>query len=195
MDQDTHNEDRRLVSAILNRDTRTTREFLYRKCYPLFRSIHSRYHTDCDTPVELANEIYLYIMTPSPGSGLSKLERFEFRCSLMMWLKVVTENYCRRLYRQRIETDEISTESGDRILPSDESLMENTRNLDMNDVYKLLEMMPNQRYRRLIELRYLKEMTNEETAGMLDMTMANYYNKHRLAKEQFCSMLRKEGLL
>ena len=56
-------------------------------------------------------------------------------------------------------------------------------------------MMPNLRYRNLIELRYVKEKTNEETADILGMTMDNYYNKHKLAKAQFCNILRKEGLL
>jgi hypothetical protein len=46
-----------------------------------------------------------------------------------------------------------------------------------------------------MELRYIEEKTNEETAIVLGMTMDNYYNKHRLAKAQFSNILRKEGLL
>lgn len=46
-----------------------------------------------------------------------------------------------------------------------------------------------------LELRYVEEKTNEETAMVLEMTMDNYYNKHKLAKAQFCNILRKEGLL
>ena len=67
--------------------------------------------------------------------------------------------------------------------------------INTSDVRKILEMMPNERYRHLIELRYIEEKTNEETAIALAMTMDNYYNKHRLAKAQFSNILRKEGLL
>ena len=35
-------------------------------------------------------------------------------------------------------------------------------------------------------------MSNEETAEALGMTMANYYNKHKLAKEQYAKACRKE---
>ena len=67
--------------------------------------------------------------------------------------------------------------------------------LNQGDVYTLLSMMHNERYRKLIQYRYLEEKTNEETAILLDMSMDNYYNKHKLAKEQFKNILRKEGLL
>ena len=67
--------------------------------------------------------------------------------------------------------------------------------LDQSDVDSLLQMMHNERYRKLIQYRYLDERTNEETAKLLDMSMDNYYNKHKLAKEQFKNILRKEGLL
>ena len=33
--------DQEIVKAILRRDTEITKEFLYRKCYPLFAAIHS----------------------------------------------------------------------------------------------------------------------------------------------------------
>ena len=56
-------------------------------------------------------------------------------------------------------------------------------------------MMPNSRYRELIRYRYVEEKTNEETAELLGMSMDNYYNKHRLAKEQLKRILRKEGLV
>ncbi len=67
--------------------------------------------------------------------------------------------------------------------------------LDMDDVQKILSMMPNQRYRKLIEYHYVDEKTNEETALLLEMSMANYYNCHKRAKAQYCEVLRKEGLI
>lgn len=94
-----------------------------------------------------------------------------------------------------MEIDRDSDVGSDRNMPDDESLTENTRSIDMEDVHKILDMMPNQRYRKLIEYRYVDEKSNEETAMLLAVTMANYYNMHKRAKAQYCEVLRKEGLL
>lgn len=60
------------------------------------------------------------------------------------------------------------------------------------DIERLLQLMPNKRYSQLIRLRYMKSFTHEETAKALGMTMANYYNKHKLAKEQFVKIYNME---
>jgi len=187
--------DQEIVKAILDRDTIVTKEFLYRKCYPLFKAVYDKYYTDCESCFELINEIYVYIMIPQKKTNVSKLAAFGFRCTLTMWLKIVVENYCHQLYARRMEIDRDSDVGSDRKIPDDESLMENTRNIDMEDVHKILNMMPNQRYHKLIEYRYVDEKTNEETAMLLAVTMANYYNMHKRAKAQYCEVLRKEGLL
>jgi RNA polymerase sigma factor (sigma-70 family) len=187
--------DQQIVAAILKRDTEVTKEFLYKRCYPLFKSIFDKYYTDCENCFELINEIYVYIMIPQKKTNVSKLAAFGFRCTLTMWLKIVVENYCRQLYAKRIELDEETDVTSDRNWTDDISLKENTRNIDMEDLHKILNMMPNQRYRQLIEFRYVEDRSNEETADLLGMTMANYYNKHKLAKAQYCEILRKEGLI
>lgn len=190
-----HYTDQEIVKAILDRDTVITKEFLYRKCYPLFKAVYDKYYTDCESCFELINEIYVYIMTPQKKTNISKLAAFGFRCTLTMWLKIVVENYCHQLYARRMEIDRVSDVASDRNMPDDESLTENTRSIDMEDVRKILNMMPNQRYRQLIMYRYIDEKTNEETAMLLAVTMANYYNMHKRAKAQYCEVLRKEGLL
>ena len=65
----------------------------------------------------------------------------------------------------------------------------------MHDLKKILASMPNERYRRLIEFRYVEDRTNEETASLLGLAMSNYYNTHKRAKGQFCAALREEGLI
>ena len=55
-----------------------------------------------------------------------------------------------------------------------------------------LRLMSNARYRNLIRIRYLEQKSNEETAEILGMSMENYYNKHKLAKEQYIRVWRKE---
>ena len=187
--------DQEIVKAILCRDTEITKEFLYWKCYPLFASIHAKYYTDCDTPIELINEIYVFILLPHKDTHRSKLQDFGFRCSLTTWLKIITENYCRQLFSKRMEIDNDSDVNSDRNILQEESLSQSTQNFNVADVYKILSMMPNQRYAKLIEYRYIDEKSNEETAVLLGMNMANYYNCHKRAKAQYCAILRKEGLI
>lgn len=187
--------DQQIAQAILRRDTLITKEYLYRKCYPLFKAIFDKYYTDCENPIELINEIYVYILIPHRETHRSKLQDFGFRCTLTMWLKIVTENYCHQLFAKRIPSDENNDIADDRNDMGDDSFIANTRKLDMDDVWKILSMMPNQRYRKLIEYRYVDEKTNEETALLLEMSMANYYNCHKRAKAQYCEVMRKEGLI
>ena len=186
--------DMEIVQAILQRDVVVTREYLYKKCYPLFKSIYDKYYTDCENWIEFVNEIYLYIMTPRRDGDRCKLSDFGFRCSFPMWLKIVAENYCRQLYAKRIDIIGKNVDVSDRFDLNDQSLEIDLKLLDMEDVQKILALMPNQRYRALIEYRYVEQHSNEETAEHLSMTMANYYNKHKLAKAQFIAALRKEGL-
>lgn len=187
--------DQEIVQAILHRDTFITKEFLYRKCYPLFKSIFDKYYTDCDNCFEFVNEIYLLIMTPHKDDGRCKLSKFGFRCTLTMWLKIVAENYCHQVYAKKGDNFTESIDDSDRNSLNGHSIEMELRKLDSSDVQKVLLMMPNERYRRIIQLRYIEEKSNEETAQTLSMSMDNYYNKHKLAKEQFRAMLRKESLL
>lgn len=61
--------------------------------------------------------------------------------------------------------------------------------LARDDVETILNLMPNRRYSMLIRLKYLEEYSNEDTAAMLGMNMNTFYNKHKLAKEQFVKTL------
>ena len=187
-------DDREIVKAILSRDSDVTINYLYKQCYPLFKSIYDRYYTDCESWNELVNEIYVYIMMPGKDTGISKLAAFQFRCSLATWLKVVTENYCHQLFAKKV--DIVGENSGDTDMFSriEHSLDFDFSTINMADVMNILSLMPNQRYRKLIEFRYVLERSNEETSKLMSMTMANYYNKHKLAKAQFVAALRKEGL-
>lgn len=183
-----------LVAAILQRDTAITKEFFFRRCLPLFNNIYNKYHTDCETVLELIQEIYIYVMYLQKSTGISKLASFQHKCSLPMWLKVVAENYCHQLFAKRIEHDD-NFNCDDRLEQIGGSIVSEFKTLRMEDAYKILEQMPNKRYRRLIELRYLLDKTNKETAVALSMTMKNFYNKHRLAKAQLYVALREEGIL
>ena len=187
--------DQEIVQAILNKDARITRLYLYEKCYPLFKASFDAYYTDCETCLEFIDEIYLLIMMPRKSTKEPPLRMFGYRCSLTMWLKIIAENYCKQLFAKKLDISATSSSYSDRFDTLNNSLNMDLSSIYASDIKKILDMMPNLRYRHLIQLRYLEEKTNEETATALNMTMDNYYNKHKLAKVQFCNILRKEGLL
>ena len=188
--------DQEIVQSILNRDKEITFNYLYKDCYPLFKAIFNKYYTDCNECIEFINEIYVLIITPKKENNRSPLSDFGLRCTLTMWLKLVAENYCRHLYKKRRETSgEENFGIDDRLLSGSDSLDIDLTSINAMDVETVLSQMHHRRYSQLIRLRYLEGKTNEETAEILEMTMANYYNKHKLAKKQLINVLRKEGLL
>lgn len=187
--------DEDIVRAILRRDSEVTKYFLYKKCFPLFKSIYDRYYTDCASWDELAAEIYVYIMVPGKKTGICKLAAFQFRCTLTEWLKIVAENYCHHLYVQKVDLVAEKTGESDILNRIEHSLGFDISSLNMFDLKSVIELMPNQRYRMLIQHRYVDGRSNEETASLMSMTMPNYYNKHKLAKAQFVAALRKEELV
>lgn len=187
--------DKEIIDALLRRDPLVTKEYLYRQCYPLFKSIYDRYLTDCNSCFEFINEIYLLVMSPPRGSDIPRLAAFSYRCSLTMWFKIVAQNYCRQIFAKKGDFFEESLPDSDRNLSLSLSLSSTTRNLDLADLNRLIAAMPNARYREIIRLRYLEDKTNEEAAAQLGMSMMNFYNKHKLAKAQFCEQLRNERLI
>lgn len=66
-------------------------------------------------------------------------------------------------------------------------------NLNRKDAMTILKMMPNKRYSNIIRMLYLEHKTLAEAAEALGMTMKNFYNKEKLAKEQYERVLRKEA--
>lgn len=189
--------DHDIVLALLQRDERVTREFFYRKCYPLFKSVYDNYHTDCSSCMEFISEIYVHVMTPMKGSGLCKLEQFKFQSTLFTWLKTVCLFYCYKKYerKQKFPTNRISEkfdDGGVRIEKLSASIRIEEFSLENYDAEMILQLMPNRRYSQLIRLRYFQGHTNEETAQLMGMNMNTFYNKHKMAREQFIKVLRKE---
>lgn len=189
--------DHEIVLALLQRDENVTREFLYRKCYPLFKSVYDNYHTDCSSCMEFINEIYIHILSPRKSFGSCKLEQFKFQSTLYTWLKTVCLFYCYKKYerKQKLPTNRISEkfdDEGIRIESISESISIDNSSLENYDAEVILKLMPNRRYSQLIRLRYFQGHTNEETAQIMGMNMNTYYNKHKMAKEQYLKTLRKE---
>lgn len=192
-------DDRAVVEAILLRNQRVTQQYLYIKCFPLFKSVYDNYYTDCQSCVEFINEIYLHLMVPSTTTGFCRLQTFQFGSTLTTWLKTVAVYYCYEHFRRKKtvtmveEKVEFDDGYGDRFDQYAASMYEEQAPLSRHDLEVILGLMPNKRYSSIIRLRYLEGLSNEETAAALEMTMDNYYNKHRRAKLQFNEILNREG--
>lgn len=190
--------DLQVAKALIARDEEVTRQFLYRQCYPLFKSVYDHYYTGCGCCKEFIDEIYILVLSPRVEDGKCRLENFRGESTLTSWLKTVCLFYCYEKYEKRehmpmyetlLDPDE---QEGDRHDQRYGFVEMDFSRLNRQDVHIVLELMPNRRYSTLIRLRYLEELSNEETAEAMGMSMDNYYNKHKLAKKQYEQIWRKE---
>jgi len=201
-----YTEDLQIAKALINFDENITRQYYYRDCYPLFKSIFDNYYTDCSSCKEFMDEIYIVVLAPSKFTGKCQMENFKGESTLRSWLKSACLYYCYNKYKLKKRMPiyeslpQSTTKSSDDEIGSDRfdaiygSIEIDFGNLNYEDALIILRQMPNRRYSDLIRLRYLEQKTNEETAEALGMTMDNYYNKHKLAKEQYVRIFRKEIL-
>lgn len=197
--------DLQIAKALIERDDGTTRSYLYQQCYPLFKSIYDNYYTDCVTCKEFIDEIYIVVLAPSNVTGKCQMENYRGESTLASWLKTACLYYCYNKYESKSRmpiheplTLQVNTEKevdGDRMDDRFGSIEMDFSHLNREDALAILRRMPNKRYSEIIRLRYLELLTNEETAKALDMTMDNYYNKHKLAKAQYLRIYRKEERL
>lgn len=197
-----YEEDKRIAKSLINKDEKTTKQFFYQQCYPLFKSIYDNYYTDCTCCKEFIDEMYVVVLAPSKTTGKCQMENFRGESTLTSWLKTACLYYCYKKYEQKNKKppfEQIPNSSSDKD-SSDAGRNEEVfgsieidfSNLNRDDALVILKNMPNKRYSELIRLRYLEELSNEETAKKLGMNMDNYYNKHKLAKEQYERICRKE---
>lgn len=194
-------EDLQIAKALIQKDEVTTRKYFYKNCYPLFKSIYDNYYTDCDCVKEFIDEIYVLTVVPSKITGKCQLENFRGESTLSSWLKTACLYYCYNKYELKkrmpehvpfVSHEDSDEEAADRPDSLYGSVEIDFKNLNRQDAMAILNMMPNKRYRNIIIMRYLEQKTNEEIAEALGMSLDNYYNKHRLAKEQYKEVWRKE---
>lgn len=197
-----YHEDLMIAKALIKRDNLVTRKYFYQQCYPLFKSIYDNYYTDCTNCKEFIDEIYIVVLAPSKTTGKCKMENFRGESTLASWIKTACLYYCYKQYEAKEKMPKYerlpnsnakdNDDDGDRDDAIYGSIEIDFTNLNRQDALIILNQMPNKRYSELIRLRYLEMKTNEETAKALGMTMDNYYNKHKLAKEQYERIFRKE---
>lgn len=197
-----YHEDLQIAKALIKRDNLVTRKYFYQQCYPLFKSIYDNYYTDCTNCKEFIDEIYIVVLAPSKTTGKCQMENFRGESTLASWIKTACLYYCYKQYETKEKMPKYERLPNSNVKDNDDdsdrddaiygSIEIDFTNLNRQDALIILNQMPNKRYSELIRLRYLELKSNEETANALGMTMDNYYNKHKLAKEQYERIFRKE---
>jgi RNA polymerase sigma factor (sigma-70 family) len=161
--------DQQIIQGLIDRDNAVTKQFLFGKCQPLFRSIIRfvfSYAVDYD---EFVNELYQDIMK---DDGY-KLRQFDYRCTLLQWLKIVAIRYFIRKRDEMIEDvskDHIYNEKNDQL---DESENRIAASMDME---RLFSLMDNKRYVNVIQKLVLEGVQPESLAKSMNITPANLYN-------------------
>ena len=197
-----YEDDLLIAKALINRDNAITRRYFYQQCYPLFKSIYENYYTDCTCCKEFIDEMYIIVLAPSKKTGKCQMENFKGESSLASWIKSACLFYCYGKYNRKgklpiqdvITNSEDNDDGRDRLIDKTDSNEIDLTSINSHDVDEILSMMTSERYRNIIRLHYLEGKTNEEIAEILNMTMANFYNKKKLAIRQFKEKLNKEAL-
>lgn len=194
-------EDLHIARALLRHDESVTRQFFYKQCFPLFKSVYDNYYTDCTAVKEFIDEVYLLVLTPNKQTGRCQLENFRGESTLTSWLKSACLFYCYKKYRRKSRSpmfvslpnlNDEKFDDNDRLIDLGGSSELDISNMNRQDIKAIMALMPNKRYRKLIQLRYLEMMSNEETAKELGLSMENYYNIHLRAKAQYTRILNME---
>lgn len=146
--------------------------FFFVKCRPLFYSIIRHifsYEVDYD---EFVNELYQYLME----NDAAKLRGFQYRCSLMQWLKVLAIHYFVKKRNMMIKD---STQESLYIT----NIKENTESVSSarSDLERVFNFMQNKRYVYVIKKLVLEDVKPEQLAQELGVTTANLYNIKRRA--------------
>jgi RNA polymerase sigma factor (sigma-70 family) len=161
--------DQQIIQGLIDRDNAITERFFFVKCQPLFRSIMRlvfNYKVDYD---EFVNELYQVLLK----DDAFKLRQFEYRSTLMQWLKTVA---IRHFILKRDEM--IANESKEPIYEENNDRAEESENVIISrvDLESLLDLMKNERYVFIIRKLILEEIDPEHLAKSMGVNTANLYN-------------------
>lgn len=161
-----------IINGLIVKDNQITADFFFVKCRPLFYSIIRHifsYEVDYD---EFVNELYQYLME----NDAAKLRGFQYRCSLMQWLKVLAIHYFVKKRNMMIKD---STQESLYIT----NIKENTESVSSarSDLERVFNLMQNKRYVYVIKKLVLEDVKPEQLAQELGVTTANLYNIKRRA--------------
>lgn len=175
--------DKELIEGILAGDNQIICYFLFEICTPVLNYIiRNTFHYKVQYN-ELVNELYVYLQ----DNDWDKIRKFDFRCKLTSWLSLVATRFFHKkrvalLVKELPETDiEIASDCFEQQLE---------KNLEVD---ALLELLPNERYRFVLQELFLKDREPLDLANEMGITVDNLYNIKRRALEQLRQTIKKLG--
>ena len=177
---DTDLSDREIVEGVLRHDPAVIEYFFIMKCSKLFVYLINSVFDGRVEKEELINELFLYLAE----SNWKKLREFNFQSSLLTWLTVVATRFFIR--KRDLLIENVSSEA---LIRQKLDFPESFISIDSLNLRMAIDIMPNDRYRHVIEMLDLQDLSYEDVATMLDVSVANLYNIHRRAIAQLRCIL------
>ena len=177
--------DQEIVQALIERDSRVTAQFFFKDSRPLLLSIINRVFdkqkVDYD---EIISELYIYLM----ANDAHRLRQFRFESTLYQWIKTTAIRFCLKLKNDEVVIDDESQEPLDNNRDTDCIELSQAK----MDVDNLLSHMRNQRYAKVIRMLMIEDMTPDEVAKELFVTVDNLYNIKRRAMAALADVALKD---
>ncbi len=175
--------DQEIVEGLIARDNYITREFFWKKCSGIFNHIiYSLYDLHPQKELlkdDLIQRLYSYLM----DNDAYVLRGFEFRSSLLTWLRQVAYRFFERQlskeHKEKEAEDKIASHFDDDLCIDDST--EETRKM----VRRVLEAMPNKEMAYILSRKYLDDFSFESLAFELGKTTAYIYVLKQRAVEMF----------
>lgn len=185
MDYDLYT-DEQIVNGILKNDEPLITYFFQKKCAGVFTYILLNIFNGNINRQELVSELYLYIA----NNDWQVIRNFRYRSSLMTYINVVAIRFFQKKRAELTDSSKSFTlksiEWGHGSTSVDELSY-------LMDIETALKKMPNARYRMVIEMLDIKDVSPEQLAEEMNITVDNLYNIHRRALVQLrLNMGRKE---
>lgn len=178
--------DQEIVKALIGRDSRVTAQFFFKDCRPLMLSIihrvFDRHIVDYD---EIISELYIHLME----NDAHRLRQFKFESTLYQWLKTTAIRFCLKL---KTDGKMIDGESQEPLVNRSRNTGSTESSQAKMDINALLRQMRNQRYAKVIRMLIIDDMTPDEVAKELSITVDNLYNIKRRAMAALADVALKD---
>ena len=175
MDQDLL-DDHELVDGILNNNKPLIKYFFTKKCSGLLAYILMNVFDGNIDKRELVSELYLFIA----HNDWQAFRKFQYRSTLMTYVSVVSVRF---FIAKRAQLKDIpkSTSQNNQEGQIHSTVLSLEQRIDIREA---LKKMPNERYRKVIEILDLQDVRPEQLANDMNVTVDNLYNIHRRALAQ-----------
>ena len=174
--------DREIVNGILSNDTKVIQYFWFEQCTPMFHYIIHKVFDRQAEKNELINELYLYLQT----DDWHKLRQFDYRSRLTTWMSVVAIRFFQKKRAALIENESPETLIVEKAESNEDRIHQKL------DVESLINRMPNERYRFVIQKLMLEDKEPQEVADEMGIMVANLYNIKKRAVKELAKIAGKE---